>query len=122
MGRLSKKAVATFVASALLAFAGACSKRLSDDTMAKDVQGKVAADPVAKDSDVNVSVKDGKITLKGNVKSQTTQQRVEQIARQEPGAASVDDQTSVQPEPVSQEAGNIYTCARACSASTSQAA
>jgi BON domain len=107
MRRFSKEAVTTLVAGALLAFAGACSKRPSDDTMAKDVQAKVAADPVAKDSDVNVSVKDGKITLKGNVKSQTTQQRVEQIARQEPGAASVDDQTSVQTEPFSQEAGNI---------------
>jgi BON domain len=107
MRRFSKEAVTTLVAGALLAFAGACSKRPSDDTMAKDVQAKVAADPVTKDSDVNVSVKDGKITLKGNVKSQTTQQRVEQIARQEPGAASVDDQTSVQTEPFSQEAGNI---------------
>jgi BON domain len=107
MRRFSKEAVTTLVAGALLAFAGACSKRPSDDTMAKDVQAKVAADPVAKDSDVNVSVKDGKITLKGNVKSQTTRQRVEQIARQEPGAASVDDQTSVQTEPVSQEAGDI---------------
>ncbi len=60
----------------------------------------MAADPVARDSAVSVAAKDGKVTLKGTVKDPATQQRVEQIAREEPGATGVDDETAVLPEPV----------------------
>jgi hypothetical protein len=73
----------------------ACSKRSSDDTIAKDVQDKVAADPDTRDSQVNVTAKDGKVTLTGKVKTPAAQQKVEQIAKAEPGETGVDDQTTV---------------------------
>jgi hypothetical protein len=44
---------------------------------------------------VNVTVKDGKVTLRGTVKDQATQQRMEEIAKATPGAAGVEDQTAV---------------------------
>jgi len=83
---------------ALLAVSVACSKRPSDDTLAQDVQKKVAEDPVTKDSDVKVTAKDGKVTLTGSAKSQAAQQKAEEIARAEPGATGVDDQMSMQPD------------------------
>ncbi len=84
MRTFSKEAVAALLLSALLGVAVGCSKHANDDTIAQDVQSKVAADPVAKESIVTVTAKDGKVTLKGTVKDPATQQRVEQIAREEP--------------------------------------
>ena len=77
----------------------ACSRRPSDDTIAKDIQNKVATDPATKDSQVNVVAKDGKVTLSGAVSDPTAQQKVEQIAREEPGVAAVENQTTVGSEP-----------------------
>ena len=84
--------------TALLGLAIACSKKPSDDTIAKDIQDKIAADPDTKDSQVNVAAKDAKVTMTGQVKTPAAQQKIEQIAREEPGAAGVDDQTAVQPD------------------------
>jgi hypothetical protein len=96
--RIDKLSISIALLTALLGLSIACSKRPSDDTIAKDIQTKVAADPDTKDSDVNVAAKDGKVTLSGKVKTPAVQQKVEQIAREEPGTAGVDDQTVVQPD------------------------
>jgi hypothetical protein len=82
----------------LLGIAVGCSKRPSDQQIQTDIQSKAASDPDTKDSDVSVAAKDGKVTLTGKVKTPAAQQKLEQIAREEPGAAGVDDQTAVQPD------------------------
>jgi hypothetical protein len=92
--------VAIFLVGAVLSFAEGCSKHASDDTIAKDVQDKVAADPVTKDWAVSVTAKDGKVTLRGTVRDPATQRRVEQIAHEEPGTTGVDDETAVVPSGV----------------------
>jgi BON domain len=74
----------------------ACSRHSSDDSIAKDIQNKIAADPDTKDSQVNVTANQGKVTLTGQVKTPAAQQKVEQIAKDEPGETGVDDQTAVQ--------------------------
>jgi hypothetical protein len=94
--RIHKLSISIVLLIALLGFSTACSKHPSDDTIAKDIQDKIAADPDTKDSQVSVAAKDAKVTLTGQVKSPVAQQKVEQIAREEPGAAGVDDQTAVQ--------------------------
>ena len=91
-------AISIVLLSVLMGFSVACSKHSNDETISKDIQNKVSADPETKDSHVNVTAKDGKVTLTGNVSSGAAQQKLEQIAREEPGAAGVDDQTSLQPE------------------------
>lgn len=91
-------AITVVLLSVLMAFSIACSHRPSDDQIAKDIQDKVATDPDTRDSQVNVTAKDGKVTLSGKVKSPTAQKKLEQIARQEPGATGVDDETTIQPE------------------------
>jgi BON domain len=100
--------VAIFFIGAFLSFAVGCSKHASDDTIVKDVQNKVAADPVTKDSAVSVTAKDGKVTLRGTVKDPATQQRVEQIAHEEPGTTGVDDEMAVVPSgvPASEQTNN----------------
>src|SRR5215467_12645473 len=67
----------------------ACSHRPSDDTITKDIQAKIAADPDTKDSQVNVATQDGKVTLTGTDTSQAAQQKLEQIAHAEVGATAV---------------------------------
>jgi len=98
MRNLHNPAISIVLLSVLMGLSIACSKRPSDETIAKGIQDKVATDPDTKDSQVNVTAKQGKVTLNGKVKTPKAQQRVEQIAREEPGAAGLDDQTTVEPE------------------------
>jgi hypothetical protein len=99
-----RKGPILLVGAFLLSFAAGCSKHANDDTIAQDVQNKVAADPVTKDSAVTVTAKDGKVTVRGTVKDQATQQKIEQIAHEEPGATGVDDETAVVAQPVPEQA------------------
>lgn len=97
MSRLQRRAIAIVFLSVLVGFLIGCSRRPSDETIAKDIQNKVAADSEAKDSQVEVVSKDGKVNVTGKVKSPAVQQKIEQIAREEPGVASVDDQSTIDP-------------------------
>jgi hypothetical protein len=94
-----QSAISAAIACVLLSFPIGCSKRPSDDTITKDIQAKVAADPDTKDSNVTVAAKDGKVTLTGTASSTAAQQKLEAIARQEPGIADVSNQTAVPPPP-----------------------
>src|SRR5215475_4327643 len=94
MSKLGNGKLAALLVAGVVAFAG-CGAKVSDDAIAKDVQDKVSMDPTTKDSPVNVTVKDGKVTLRGTVKDAATQQRMEEIAKSAPGANGVEDQTAV---------------------------
>jgi hypothetical protein len=91
-------AASILVGVTLIGFGTACSRRPNDEAIAKDIQRKAAADSDTKDSQVSVVAKEGKVTLTGKVETPKAQQKLEQIARDEPGATAVDDQTTVQPE------------------------
>jgi len=116
-----KTAIASLLLGAMLSFIAGCSKHPSDATIAQDVQSKVAADPETKDSTVSVTAKGGKVTLKGTARSAAAQQKMEQLARQEPGISDVDNQTVV-PPPIVVPAGTslIVTVDQALSSKTSQ--
>jgi len=94
MSTFRQGTLAALLVGGMLVFAG-CGAKVSDDAIAKDVQEEVASDPTTKDSPVNVTVKDGKVTLRGTVKDAATQQRMEEIAKSTPGATGVEDQTAV---------------------------
>jgi hypothetical protein len=80
----------------ILALAAAgCHKQVNDTEIAKDISDKVAADPQANPSQVVVASNEGKVALQGKARSQAAKARVEQIASQEPGVKSVDDQLIV---------------------------
>ncbi len=93
--RKHRRSISILLFTASLGLSMACSKHPNDDAIAKNIQTKVATDPDTKDSNVSVIAKDGKVTLTGRVKSSAAQQKVEQIAKEEPGASGIDDQTAV---------------------------
>jgi hypothetical protein len=95
MNTFSKNLVAIVLTTGVLGFACGCSKHANDETLAQDIQSKIAADPSTQGATVTVSAKDGKVTLKGAVPDAATQQKVDQIAKQEPGATELDDETAV---------------------------
>jgi BON domain len=90
--------ISMILSSMLLVSSIACSHQPNDQKIVKDIQNKVAADPDTKDSQVDVASTKGKVKLNGTVKTPAAQQKVEKFAREEPGIADVDDETTVQPE------------------------
>jgi hypothetical protein len=84
--------------SMLMGFSIACTSHSNDDKIAKDIEDKITTDPDAQESQVKVSVTQGKVQLKGKVKTPVAQKKIEEIADAEPGASGVDDQTTVDPE------------------------
>ena len=98
MRNLCTSAISVLILGALMGLSVACSHRPKDDAIAKDIQNKLAADSETKDAQVNVAVKDAKVTLSGKVSTPAAQKKVEQIAREEPEIAGVDDQTTTEPE------------------------
>ena len=86
----------------LLATIG-CTRNPKDDLIQKDIQEKATADPETKDSDVTVAAKEGKVTLSGKVRTPAAQQKLEQIAKEEPGTAGVDDQTTIDPDVIASQ-------------------
>ena len=91
------------ILSILLALSMACSRRPSDDQIAKDIQDKAAVDPDTKESPIKVEANKGKVTLSGKVRTPVAQKKLEQIAREEPGNTSVDDQTTVDPDAIASQ-------------------
>ena len=100
MRNLHTSIISTLTLGVLMGFSVACSHRTSDDTIAKDIQNKVAADSDTKDSQVDVVVKDGKVTLSGRASTPASQRKIEQIAHEEPGTTAVDDQTTIEAEAI----------------------
>ena len=90
-----KSAGIRFLAGTLLLFPIACSRKVDDNAITKDIEAKLAADPATSDSTVTVSSTDGKVTYKGIAKDTSAQQRLAEIAREEPGTTGVDDQTAL---------------------------
>ena len=98
MRKPNNPAISLLLLTALIASVSGCSHRASDEAMAKDIQGKISSDPDTRDSPVSVAAKDGKVTLSGSVTSPAAQQKIDQIAHEEPGARDVDDQTTIHPD------------------------
>jgi len=142
MRNICNSAISLLLTTVFAGFPLGCRHGGSDEAIAKDIQARISADPETKDAQVNVSAKDGKITLSGSVKSQAAQQKVEQITREEPGTRAVDDQTLIlsdatqaseamnsvpveqpKPQPIVVPAGTVLvvTTSQALSSKTSQA-
>ena len=100
MRRAQSQAFLRGLLSTFLVFSIGCTKRPSDDAIAKSIQKKIAENPSTKDAPVSVSAQAGKVTLSGKVKNPEVREKVEQIAREEPGATAVEDQTTALPAAV----------------------
>jgi len=80
-----------------------CSKHPNDDRIKSDIESKVAADPETKDSEVQVSAKNGDVVIKGKVSSSKTRKKVEEITQAEPGVSDFDDETVIEPSPAAEQ-------------------
>jgi BON domain-containing protein len=95
----NRSAILTLLLSICIAVS-ACSRRTSDEQIAKDIQQKAATDEDTKGAPVTVDAKQGKVTLTGQVRTPAAQKKLEQIANSEPGNTGVDDETTIDPDAV----------------------
>ena len=72
-----------------------CTSRPSDEQIQKDIQTKAASDPDTKDAKVEVTAKEGKVTVTGTVPTEVAAKKIQKIAKEEPGVSDVDDETSI---------------------------
>src|SRR5246127_5266013 len=74
----------------------ACNKA-NDATITTDIQAKMFADPLLKSASINVSTKDGIVTLTGQVPDDAARLAARNIASQTHGVRQVIDSTSMAP-------------------------
>ena len=79
-----------------LSLAVACNKP-NDDAITTEIKAKMFSDPALKSSSVNVSSKDGIVTLTGSVPDDAARLAAEQIASKTNGVKQVIDSTTVTP-------------------------
>jgi len=93
--RLKKLIPSIVLLTTLLGLSLGCSKRPRDSAIAKNIQTKAASAIETKDSDIRVIAQHGRVKITGVVKNAAAQQKLEEIAREEPGTTAVDDQTTI---------------------------
>jgi len=91
------KAVGIAVMLTLIAVLMGCNRGPNDETLTQQVKAKISADPALATQPVNVSVKDGVVTLAGNVNTATNKAKAEDLAKGVEGVKSVSNSLSVRP-------------------------
>ena len=82
--------------AAVLVFGAACGSHRSDDAIANDIKARLFSDPDLKTTDIAVAVKDGAVTLTGDVPSAETELKAVKLVNDLAGVKKVDDQLKVQ--------------------------
>jgi len=80
---------------ALLAFGLACSTARSDETIANDIKAKFFADTQLKATNLEVAVRDGQVTLSGEVPTDSARYQAFRLAADTQGVKRVEDRMSV---------------------------
>jgi osmotically-inducible protein OsmY len=70
-------------------------KKVNDATITAAVKSDLAKDPDLSALQINVDTNDGKVSLNGKAPSEAARQRAEQIAKNEKGVTTVDNQIVV---------------------------
>lgn len=96
----SRRSPILFVVLSICTLLSACSRRPSDEQIAKGIQQKATTDEGTKEDPVIVEVEKGKVSLTGKVRTPAAQKKLEQIANNEPGNTGVDDQTTIDPDAI----------------------
>ncbi|MBI3485013.1 MAG: BON domain-containing protein [Acidobacteria bacterium] len=100
--------VLVILLAAFLAAAG-CSTGLSDEAIATDIKARMFSDAQLKGATIQVTSKNGEVTLAGEVPSEAARYSAFKLAAETKGVVKVNDQLSVQtaqaapPEPVAPE-------------------
>jgi BON domain len=81
-----------------LALACGCNK-VTDDSIATDIKARMFSEPLLRSSEVNVTSKDGIVTITGMVPDDAARLAAERIASQTKGVKQVIDSTTMAPPP-----------------------
>jgi hypothetical protein len=84
----------TFLLALALVFSSACNKP-TNESITNDIKAKMFSEPLLKSSTINVSVKDGTVTLSGQLSDDAARVAAERIAADAKGVSKVIDQTTV---------------------------
>lgn len=81
---------------ALISFTAACTKPgVGDDAISNDIKAKLYSDATTKAANIAVAVKDGAVTLSGDVPSSDVELEAMKVANAAPGVKGVTDQLKV---------------------------
>ena len=92
--------------SLFLLFAFACNKP-SDDAVTTSIKAKLYSEPLLRSATVDVSAKEGIVTLTGQVPDDAARLAAQHIAAMTPGVKTVVDQTTMAPPPPATTAANF---------------
>ena len=81
-----------------------CSKAHSDDAISTGIKASMFSDPQTKSANVSVVVKNGAVTLTGEVPDENTRYEAFKIAEQIPGVVNVEDKMTLTQNPVAMSA------------------
>jgi osmotically-inducible protein OsmY len=95
---MKTKAILPLVSLFLLLLAGAAfagKQPLNDDTITNNVRIRLANDMVVKGGALNVDVKDGVVTLQGNVETEKQKDKAAKLAKKVKGVKQVINQITI---------------------------
>ena len=81
-----------------------CSNAHTDDSISNDIKASMFSDPQTKSANLSVAVKNGAVTLTGEVPDENVRYEAFKIAKQTPGVVNVEDQMSLPQSPVATSA------------------
>jgi BON domain len=88
-----------FVAVLVAIFAAGCAKKADDATLATQIKSQMFSDPQLNGASLEVTSKDGQVTLAGTVPNDAARYEAYKIASETAGATKVNDQMTVAPAP-----------------------
>jgi hypothetical protein len=93
---MRKRIALITVLLAVTALAVACSRGPSDSAITNDIKAKMFSDPQLKDSNLQVAVQSGVVTLSGQATSDAARYEAFKVATETAGVKKVNDQMTVQ--------------------------
>jgi BON domain len=84
------------IALLVIVVATGCAKKPDDAALVTNIKSQMFSDAQLKDSSLEVTSKNGEVTLAGNVSNDAARYEAYKIATQTPGVAKVNDQMTVQ--------------------------
>jgi BON domain len=81
-------------------FAAGCSRKVDDATLATQIKSQMFSDMQLNGANLEVTSKDGQVTLTGTVPNDAARYKAYKIANETAGVAKVNDQITVAPRPI----------------------
>ena len=96
---MGRRVVLSVVVLASIVAAG-CSRKVDDATLATQIKSQMFSDAQLNGANLEVTSKDGQVTLAGTVPNDAARYKAYKIANETPGVTKVNDQITVAPPPM----------------------